>query len=162
MTCDWANWTKMNNPEPINNQVYRKSRQFLIHWRQIQAILLKILCPIWWWAQALVAGYYHPLFLIFCLYIYFQTYMFRSYILIIHKARNSETFKFVHHVSIHKRRSFRLCSCFVHTIAQFSRILRFSLIPLHFSYLPYVDGRSLVPNVITSTIGQENFEKLSP
>ena len=84
------------------------------------------------------------------------------YILIIHKARNSETFKFVHHVSIHKRRSFRLCSCFVHTIAQFSRILRFPLIPLHFSYLPYVDGRSLVPNVITSTIGQENFEKLSP
>ena len=67
-----------------------------------------------------------PLFLIFCLHIYFQynffislllhlffliltcscqysynlmlteTYMFRSYILIIHKARNSETFKIVH------------------------------------------------------------------
>ena len=34
------------------------------------------------------------------------------YILIIHKARNSETFKIVHHVSIHKRRRFPPLSLF--------------------------------------------------
>ena len=78
------------------------------------------------------------------------TYIFRSYIyiLIIHKARNSETFDIVHllasvtfnspysHYIIQTRTMyqflkdvpFRLSACFVPTIAQLSRILRFSLI----------------------------------
>jgi hypothetical protein len=46
--------------------------------------------------------------------------------------------------------SFRLCVCFVHTIAQFSRILRFSLIYcLIFRIVPFHWRKS---NVITSTI----------
>ena len=46
-----------------------------------------------------------------------------------------------------KDASFRLCFCFVHTIAQFSRILRFSHIYCQiFSRVPFVDGSDVPLN----------------
>jgi hypothetical protein len=64
---------------------------------------------------------------------------------------------------------FRPCFCFVHTIAQFSRILRFSHIYCQiFRIVPFVHGsrykineplRPLNSECITSTIGSEKFQK---
>jgi hypothetical protein len=89
-------------------------------------------------------------------YVYSILHVSTLYILIIHKARNSETFKIVHllasvtfnspysHYIMYqflKDVHFRLWPCFMHTIAQFSRILRFSLIYCFmFRIVPYVDG----------------------
>ena len=63
---------------------------------------------------------------------------------------------------------FRLCFCFVHTIAQFSRILIFSHIYCQcFRIVPFVDGniykingplRPLNSECITSTIGSEKSQ----
>ena len=66
------------------------------------------------------------------------------------------------HVSIPIRRIFfRPCFCFVYTIVQFSRILRFSNIYCQiFCRVPFSD-RSDVPlnsECITSTIGSEKFQ----
>ena len=67
-----------------------------------------------------------------------------------------------------KDASFRHCFCFVHMIAQFSRILRFSHIYCQFfRIVPFVDGniykingslRPLNSECITSTIGSEKFQ----
>jgi hypothetical protein len=83
------------------------------------------------------------------------TYMFRSYILIIHKTRNSETFKIVHllasvtfyapyfhyiiqtigHVSIHKTRSFSpLCLFCAYDSSVLQNFKIFTHLLLHFSY----------------------------
>ena len=53
------------------------------------------------------------------------------------------------------------CFCFVHTIAQFSRILRFSHIYCQMFRIGPSDDRSDVPlnsECITSTIGSEKFQ----
>ena len=57
--------------------------------------------------------------------------------------------------------SFRPCFSFVHTIAQFSRILRFSHIYCQFFRIGPPDDGSDVPlnsECITSTIGSEKFQ----
>jgi hypothetical protein len=60
-----------------------------------------------------------------------------------------------------KDASFRPCFCVVHTIAQFSRILRFYNIYCQiFRRVPFIDGSdvSLNSECITSTIGSEKFQ----
>ena len=60
-----------------------------------------------------------------------------------------------------KDASFRHCFCFVHMIAQFSRILRFSHIYCQvFRRVPFVDGSDVPLNseCINSTIGSEKFQ----
>ena len=69
-----------------------------------------------------------------------------------------------------KDASFRPCFCFVHTIAQFSRILRFSHIYCQIvRIVTFVDGsrykikgplRSLYSECITSTIRSEKFQRI--
>jgi hypothetical protein len=60
-----------------------------------------------------------------------------------------------------KDASFRTCFCFVHTIAQFSRILKFSNIYCQiFRGVPFGDGSAvtLKSECIISTIGSEKFQ----
>ena len=59
-----------------------------------------------------------------------------------------------------KDASFCPCFCFVHTIAQFSRILRFSHIYCQFFRIRTHGWRKWRTTALTSTIGSEKFQKL--
>jgi len=58
-----------------------------------------------------------------------------------------------------KEASFRPCFCFVHTIAQFSRILRVSHIYCHIFHRVPHEWRKWQTTALTSTIGSEKFQK---
>ena len=72
---------------------------------------------------------------------------------IIHKSCNSAGLKIV------SLPSFCPCFCFVHTIAQFSRILRFSHIYCQYFRIRTHDRRKWRTTALTSTIGSEKFQR---